>query len=132
MGKNSFGIFFFDMSTQEGGGEIRTNNLRFMRCGLQPIELPLGNNPFGISIRFFVQILTARQVSTFEVDMWHYIYKKNFKKTIKNFFFFFKKEKNGRRVGEPPPGPVQGGQTMGGGLATAWQKKKKIKKIDGF
>jgi hypothetical protein len=118
------------MSTQEGGGEIRTNNLRFLRCSLQSIELPLGNNPFGISIRFFVQILTARQVSTFEVDMWHYI-KKNFKKTIKNNNFFLKKEKNRRRVGEPPPGPVQGGQTMGGGLATPWQKKK-IKKIDGF
>jgi hypothetical protein len=62
--------------------------------------------------------------------MWHYI-KKNFKKTIKNNNFFLKKEKNRRRVGEPPPGPVQGGQTMGGGLATPWQKKK-LKKLMGF
>jgi hypothetical protein len=33
--------FFFDMSTQEGGGGIRTSDLRFMRRGPQPIELPL-------------------------------------------------------------------------------------------
>jgi hypothetical protein len=32
------------MSTQEGERGIRTSNLRFMRRGLQPIELPLGDN----------------------------------------------------------------------------------------
>jgi hypothetical protein len=33
-------FFFFYMSTQVG---IRTSDLRFMRCGLQPIELSLGD-----------------------------------------------------------------------------------------
>jgi hypothetical protein len=28
-------LFFFDMSTQEGEGEIRTSDLRFMRRGPQ-------------------------------------------------------------------------------------------------
>jgi hypothetical protein len=32
--------FFFDMSTQERGEEIRTSDLRFMRRGPQSIELP--------------------------------------------------------------------------------------------
>jgi hypothetical protein len=30
------------MSTQEGGGRIRTSDLHFMKSGPQPIELPLG------------------------------------------------------------------------------------------
>jgi hypothetical protein len=34
---------FFDMSTQEGEGGIRTSDLRFMRHGPQPIELLFGN-----------------------------------------------------------------------------------------
>jgi len=33
--------FFFDMSTQEGGGGIRTSDLRFMRRGAQALDLPL-------------------------------------------------------------------------------------------
>jgi hypothetical protein len=36
-------FFFFDMSTQEGGGEIRTSDLCFMRRDHQQIELPFGN-----------------------------------------------------------------------------------------
>jgi hypothetical protein len=32
------------MSTQEGGGEIRTSDLRFMMSGFQPIELLFGDN----------------------------------------------------------------------------------------
>jgi hypothetical protein len=35
--------FFFDMTTQEEGGEIRTSDLYFMKCGSQPIELPIKN-----------------------------------------------------------------------------------------
>jgi hypothetical protein len=35
-------FFFFDMSTQEGGGRIRTSDIRFMRHGPQLIKLPLG------------------------------------------------------------------------------------------
>jgi hypothetical protein len=37
-------FFFFDMSiSREGGGRIRTSDLRFMRRGLQPIELLIGD-----------------------------------------------------------------------------------------
>jgi len=36
-------FFFFDMSTQERGEGIRTNDIYFMRRGLQPIELLLGD-----------------------------------------------------------------------------------------
>jgi hypothetical protein len=38
---SKFFFFFFDMFTQEGGG-IRTSDLRFMKRGLQPIELLIG------------------------------------------------------------------------------------------
>jgi hypothetical protein len=44
--KNSpilFFSFFFYMFTQEGGWRIQTSDLRFMRRGPQPIELPLGH-----------------------------------------------------------------------------------------
>jgi hypothetical protein len=34
---------FFDMSTQEWRRVIQTRDLRFIKCGLQPIELPLRN-----------------------------------------------------------------------------------------
>jgi len=37
-----FFFFFFYMLTQEGGG-IRTSDLRFMKRGLQPIELLIGS-----------------------------------------------------------------------------------------
>jgi hypothetical protein len=40
----SFFFFFFGYVHTRGGGGIRTNNLRFMRRGLQPIELPLGDD----------------------------------------------------------------------------------------
>jgi len=43
-------FFFFDMSTQKGRGRIRTNDLRFMRRGPQPTELPLENRFNEISI----------------------------------------------------------------------------------
>jgi hypothetical protein len=33
-----------------------------------------GKNSFNTSVKFFVQILTARYVSTIEVDIWHFIY----------------------------------------------------------
>jgi hypothetical protein len=37
-------FFFFDMSTKEGRGKIRTSDFRFIRHGPLPIELPLGDN----------------------------------------------------------------------------------------
>jgi hypothetical protein len=43
-------FFFCDMSTQEGGGGIRTNDLRFMRRGSQPIELLLGTNNVYVTV----------------------------------------------------------------------------------
>jgi hypothetical protein len=38
-----FFFFFFFMSTQEEGGEIQISDIRFMRRGPQPIEIPLGD-----------------------------------------------------------------------------------------
>jgi hypothetical protein len=38
------------MSTQEGGEGIRTNDLRFMRRGSQPIELLLGTNNVYVTV----------------------------------------------------------------------------------
>jgi hypothetical protein len=56
--KNFF--FFFDMSTQENGG-IRACDLRFIRRGLQPIELPLGT----IQIKILIVIgATERRVKS--------------------------------------------------------------------
>jgi hypothetical protein len=39
-----FFFFFFDMSTRVEGGGIRSCDLRFIRRGSQPIELPLGDD----------------------------------------------------------------------------------------
>jgi hypothetical protein len=36
-----FVFIFFDVSTQDGGGMIQTNDLRFMRRGPQPIKFLL-------------------------------------------------------------------------------------------
>jgi hypothetical protein len=38
-----FFFFFGHVHTRVGGGGIRTCDLRFIRRGSQPIELPLGN-----------------------------------------------------------------------------------------
>jgi hypothetical protein len=52
------------MSTQEGGGGIRTSNLHFMRCGLQPIELPLGDKLNIIWLLSMVEKLVNGEVTT--------------------------------------------------------------------
>lgn len=52
-----FFSFFCDMSTQEGGEGIRTNNLRFMRRGSQPIELLLEDIMLLFIDEFIVQII---------------------------------------------------------------------------
>jgi hypothetical protein len=44
--KDFYFIFLFFLTCPDktrGGEEIQTSDLRFMRRGLQPIELPLGN-----------------------------------------------------------------------------------------
>jgi hypothetical protein len=41
-------IFFFgNMSTQEGGEEIRTSDFRFIRRNLQPIKIPIRDESSG-------------------------------------------------------------------------------------
>jgi len=59
--KPKFLFLFFDMSTQEVGEGIQTSDLHFIRCGLQPIKLPLGdqkcysqNNTFFLLLFFFL------------------------------------------------------------------------------
>jgi hypothetical protein len=86
------------MSTQgKGGGRIRTSDLRFIRHGPQPIELPLGDHnllalPCGIIIKIKTLLLknNNKKIKTLIEKFYFSLFTpKDF--SILNNFFFLKK-----------------------------------------
>ena len=55
--KNRNDVSFSHVHTREGGGKIRTYDLRFIRRGSQPIDLTLGDRNDVSNLQFIVQFV---------------------------------------------------------------------------